>query len=170
MKVVRDVVVRASGDGWNYKLARMLVDAEGNAAVFVPPGNEPAKLFTVDPKQTRAMKGTGVDADGGKVLWSQRASGCGYKLAKCNVKTATLEARWQKALDREAESDDQLNEQIDRVHGPGAAAALDEAIADGSVFAEGQRLASERDDLIAAGADSADLEVPLHPDDVAAES
>lgn len=106
MKIVRDIVVRASGDGWGYKLARLLIDVDGNAALFVLPGDEPKRLFTVDVKASaRTLKGAGTDADGGKVVWSQRSAGCGYKLAKCQVSTAQLSARWQRWLDRQAAVD-----------------------------------------------------------------
>lgn len=92
-EVQRDIIANVTGPGWNYGLARVLIDTEGNAAVFVPPGQVPVQTFTVNAGSNDSM-GSGQTADGGQVSYRRKGASCSFSLAKCNAKTHTLAARW----------------------------------------------------------------------------
>lgn len=94
MQVTRDLIVSVNGPGWNYGLARLLVDADGRASLWLPPGDAPVAEFNMDVNRTSAVAGSGMTDDGGAVSWRRRGSGCSWALAKCKVATATLAARW----------------------------------------------------------------------------
>lgn len=123
MNVTHDLIAAVSGPGWKYGLSRILIDDEGNGAVFIAGSETPFATFTVDHAQTSRGKGHN---DEGEITWRRRGSSCQYKLAKCKVSTETMRTWW-------------LNAQIDEIHGDGAAAALDSALADGSVFSDSSR-------------------------------
>lgn len=107
--VVRDIIVQVQGSGWAFGLARILIDNESNAAVFVPPAAEPVATFRFTTGNDVA--GSGEDADGGRVTYRRKATSCGFALAKCNVKTNTLTERWDR-FDRISRVDvaDEFNE------------------------------------------------------------
>lgn len=90
--IVRDVIAQVQGQGWAFGLARILIDSEGNAAVFVPPGNEPVQTFRFTAGSD--MAGTGEDSDGNRVTYKRRTTSCGFALAKCHFKTQILTDRW----------------------------------------------------------------------------
>lgn len=91
--ITRDFVARVNGPGWDYGLARILIDDQRNAAVFVPPAtNGPVQLFVAD--TFNPASGTGVTADGGRVSYQRRGAACSFALARCNVTTTTLTTRW----------------------------------------------------------------------------
>lgn len=91
-KIARDVIVTVQGPGWSYGIARLLIDDEGNAAVFVPPATGPVQVFQT--QVTSAARGTGLTGDGGEVKWRRRGAGCSFQLAKCRIDTAGLVSRW----------------------------------------------------------------------------
>lgn len=90
--IVRDIIANVIGPGWSFGLARVLIDSDGNAAVFVPPGNEPVQTFKV--VVGTDAQGTGTDANGKQVTYRRRSSSCSFALAKCNTKTSVLTKRW----------------------------------------------------------------------------
>lgn len=91
--ITRDIIATVTGPGWNYGIARILIDDQGNAAVFVPPAvNGPVQTFAV--AQTLPSRGTGLTEDGGQVTWRRRGSGCSFKLAKCHMTTSQLSPHW----------------------------------------------------------------------------
>lgn len=91
--ITRDVIAQVSGPGWNYGLARILIDDSGTAAVFVPPAtNGPVYTFTTN--LTQPGRGTGITEDGGQVSWRRRGSGCGFKLANCQISREELAEYW----------------------------------------------------------------------------
>jgi hypothetical protein len=101
-----DSIVRATGPGWTLAKARLLIDSEGNAALFTPPkGSAPVQVFTVDVSQPRLAKQGAGTQDGGAVSFTTIGSSCGYALAKCNTKPEVLVRAWDK-LDRSQETAD----------------------------------------------------------------
>lgn len=96
MKNQRDMVATVSGPGFNYGLARVLTDTEGNGVVFVPPAQVPVQAFKV--QSINAAAGTGVLEDGGLIKFRRRGASCSYALAQCNTKTETLMLRWEQWL------------------------------------------------------------------------
>lgn len=91
--IAHDMIVSVTGQGWNYGLARILIDTDGNGAVFVPPGMEPAKVLT-GITVGGGGKGAAVGPQGGQVTFTRRGSSCSFKLAKCQVTTQQLNTRW----------------------------------------------------------------------------
>lgn len=95
--IVRDLIVTISGDGWQFKAARLLVDSDGHAAVFTVRG-DPDKTFDVaDVSKISQMNGRFVTTEGETVAYHRRGASCAWKLAKCNVKTPALVALWDGA-------------------------------------------------------------------------
>lgn len=91
--VTRDIIAAVQGPGFAYSVARILMDDQGNAAVFVPPaGSGPVATFTE--QVTQPARGTGVTEDGGQVTWRRKGAGCSFKLAKCQVSTMQLAEYW----------------------------------------------------------------------------
>lgn len=95
MNVTHDLIAAVSGPGWKYGLSRILIDDEGNGAVFIAGSTEPFADFEV--KSVSTSKGTGFNADG-EITWRRRGSSCQYKLAKCKVNTATMQSWWEASL------------------------------------------------------------------------
>lgn len=95
MDVTHDIIAAVNGPGWKYGLSRILIDSEGNGAVFIAGSQEPFASFDVVSVIT--SKGTGVTPDG-EITWRRRGSSCQYKLAKCKVNTATMTSWWTDAL------------------------------------------------------------------------
>lgn len=91
MDVTRDIIAAVTGPGWKYGVSRILIDDQGNGAVFVVGSENPVAEFTVTNIQT--SRGTGVNADG-EITWRRRGSSCQYKLAKCKISTESLKSRW----------------------------------------------------------------------------
>lgn len=98
MIVTHDLIAAVVGPGWKYGLSRILIDEEGNGAVFVAGSQEPFAEFTV--KNVQTSKGSGFNEDG-EITWRRRGSSCQYKLAKCKVSTATMTSWWVAARDLE---------------------------------------------------------------------
>jgi hypothetical protein len=92
MDVTHDLIAAVTGPGWKFGLSRILMDSDGNGAVFIAGSQEPFALFTVD--STMTSKGTGHNDDG-EITWRRRGSSCQYKLAKCKVSTATITSWWE---------------------------------------------------------------------------
>lgn len=93
MTVTHDLIAAIQGPGWKFGLSRILIDDQGNGAVFIAGSEEPYVEFT-DAKIATA-RGTAT-VEGGEIQWRRRGSSCQYKLAKCKVSTATLEEWWEK--------------------------------------------------------------------------
>lgn len=89
--ITRDIIGSISGPGWRYQKARILIDPDGNGAVFVPGNNGPVQTFTVGDVQS--MRGTGTQ-DGSPVTWRRTGSGCSWQYAKCRVNEHALAAQW----------------------------------------------------------------------------
>jgi hypothetical protein len=53
--VTHDLIAAVTGPGWKFGLSRILIDSEGNGAVFIAGSQEPFALFTVD--ETNTAKG-----------------------------------------------------------------------------------------------------------------
>lgn len=96
MDVTHDIIAAVTGPGWKYGLSRILIDSDGNGAVFIAGSQEPFASFTVVGVST--SRGTGTTADGGEVTWRRRGSSCQYKLAKCKVSTETMKSWWTASL------------------------------------------------------------------------
>lgn len=94
MNVTHDIIAAVSGPGWKYGLSRILIDSEGNGAVFIAGSQVPFASFTVTGVST--SKGSGTNADG-DITWRRRGSSCQYKLAKCKVATATITRWWEES-------------------------------------------------------------------------
>jgi hypothetical protein len=90
--ITRDIIGAISGPGWRYSKARILIDPDMNAAVFVPGNNGPVQTFKVTDLQS--MKGVGVTSQGDAVSWRRTGSGCSWQYAKCRVNEAVLAAQW----------------------------------------------------------------------------
>jgi|GEM_PF-2200067 len=91
MNVTHDIIAAVNGPGWKYGLSRILIDDEGNGAVFIAGSQEPFSVFTVSTVST--SRGTG-SMEGGEITWRRRGSSCQYKLAKCKVDTTTMQSWW----------------------------------------------------------------------------
>lgn len=92
-----DSIVRATGPGWAMAKARLLIDKQGNAALFTPPkGSPPVQVFTVDITQSRLAKQGHGTQSGSPVSFTTIGSSCGYALAKCNTKPEVLVRAWDK--------------------------------------------------------------------------
>lgn len=91
MNITHDIIAAVQGPGWKYGLSRILIDEEGNGAVFIAGSQEPFALFTAGAVAT--SKGTGT-TEGGELSWRRRGSSCQYKLAKCKVSTETMSSWW----------------------------------------------------------------------------
>lgn len=91
MNVTHDIIAAVTGPGWKYGLSRIIIDDEGNGAVFIAGSQRPFAEFTAVNVSTSRGTGTTVD---GEVAWRRRGSSCQYKLAKCKVKTATMAQWW----------------------------------------------------------------------------
>lgn len=98
MNLTHDLIASVTGPGWKYGLSRILIDEEGNGAVFIAGSELPFAEFTV--KNVQTSKGAGYNDDG-EITWRRRGSSCQYKLAKCKVSTATMTSWWQAARDKE---------------------------------------------------------------------
>lgn len=96
MNIRRDMVATIQGPGWSYGMCRVLIAEDGQAAVFVPPGDKPVQTFTVVTESPAG--GTGTTEDGNAVKFRRRGASCSYRLAKCNTPTSTLSARWNSWL------------------------------------------------------------------------
>ena len=99
MNVTHDIIAAVNGPGWKFGLSRILIDEDGNGAVFIAGSQEPHASFTV--KTVSTSRGTGETADGGEITWRRRGSSCQYKLAKCKVNTATMTQWWTDSLTSE---------------------------------------------------------------------
>jgi hypothetical protein len=95
MNVTHDLIAGVTGPGWKYGLSRILINDEGEGAVFIAGSQEPFALFTVQNSST--SKGSGFNHDG-EITWRRRGSSCQYKLAKCKVSTETMTAWWTESL------------------------------------------------------------------------
>lgn len=91
MNVTHDLIAAVTGPGWKYGLSRILIDSEGNGAVFIAGSQIPFASFTVSSVST--SRGTGTNESGG-ITWRRRGSSCQYKLAKCKVSTQTMTSWW----------------------------------------------------------------------------
>ena len=91
MAVTHDLIAAVTGPGWKFGLSRILIDDEGNGAVFITGSEKPFTEFTAVKVQT--SRGTGTN-DEGEISWRRRGSSCQYKLAKCQVSTETMESWW----------------------------------------------------------------------------
>lgn len=100
MNVTHDLIAAVNGPGWKFGLSRILIDEDGNGAVFIAGSQEPHASFTV--KTVSTSRGTGEAADGGEITWRRRGSSCQYKLAKCKVNTATMTQWWTDSLQTES--------------------------------------------------------------------
>lgn len=98
MNLTHDLIASVTGPGWKYGLSRILIDEDGNGAVFIAGSESPFAEFTV--KNVQTSKGAGYNDDG-EITWRRRGSSCQYKLAKCKVSTATMTSWWQAARDKE---------------------------------------------------------------------
>lgn len=94
MNLTHDLIASVTGPGWKYGLSRILIDEDGNGAVFIAGSESPFAEFTVRNVQT--SKGSGYNDDG-EITWRRRGSSCQYKLAKCKVSTATMTSWWEAA-------------------------------------------------------------------------
>jgi len=94
MNLTHDLIASVTGPGWKYGLSRILIDEDGNGAVFIAGSESPFAEFTVRNVQT--SKGAGYNDDG-EITWRRRGSSCQYKLAKCKVSTATMTSWWETA-------------------------------------------------------------------------
>ncbi|MDQ3222268.1 MAG: hypothetical protein M3Q75_02150 [Gemmatimonadota bacterium] len=103
MDVTHDLIAAVNGPGWKFGLSRILIDSEGNGAVFIAGSQEPHASFTV--KTVSTSKGTGTTEDGGEITWRRRGSSCQYKLAKCKVNTATMTQWWTESMKTETLED-----------------------------------------------------------------
>lgn len=92
MKITHDIIAAVVGPGWKYGLSRILVNEDGEGAVFVAGSEKPHAEFTVSGVST--SRGTGQTADGGEIKWRRRGSSCQYKLAKCKINTETMTSWW----------------------------------------------------------------------------
>lgn len=92
MKITHDIIAAVVGPGWKYGLSRILVNEDGEGAVFVAGSEKPHAEFTVSGVST--SRGTGQTADGGEITWRRRGSSCQYKLAKCKINTETMTSWW----------------------------------------------------------------------------
>lgn len=101
MEITHDLIAAVQGPGWKYGLSRILVDDQGNGAVFIAGSQEPFASFTAGKIMT--ARGTGTLADGGEITWRRRGSSCQYKLAKCKVSTKTMSQWWTESLKTETE-------------------------------------------------------------------
>lgn len=95
MNVTHDIIAAVNGPGWKYALSRILIDEDGNGAVFIAGSQVPFTSFTVSSVNT--SRGVGTNADG-EITWRRRGSSCQYKLAKCKVSTATMQHWWTDSL------------------------------------------------------------------------
>ena len=84
------------GPGWKHGLSRLLLDDEGNGAIFIVGSEDPFVEFVVTHLQTR--RGIGETAEGEEILWRARGSSCQYKYAKCRLTTATVQGWWEASL------------------------------------------------------------------------
>lgn len=94
MTVTHDLIAAVQGPGWRFGLSRILIDEDGNGVVFIAGSEEPYVEF-MDARVATA-RGTATVEDG-EIQWRRRGSSCQYKLAKCKVKTETLESWWRRA-------------------------------------------------------------------------
>lgn len=94
MNLTHDLIASVTGPGWKYGLSRILIDEDGNGAVFIAGSESPFAEFTV--KNVQTSKGAGYNDDG-EITWRRRGSSCQYKLAKCKVSTATMTSWWETA-------------------------------------------------------------------------
>ena len=95
MNITHDLIAAVTGPGWKYGLSRILINDEGQGAVFIAGSQEPFTLFTVQNSQT--SRGAGFNDDG-EITWRRRGSSCQYKLAKCKVATSTISGWWADSL------------------------------------------------------------------------
>jgi hypothetical protein len=95
MQITRDLIASVKGPGWKHGLSRLLLDDEGNGAIFVVGSELPLAEFTVTLLRTR--DGTGETAEGEEVTWRARGSSCQYKYAKCRLKTEQIQEWWETA-------------------------------------------------------------------------
>lgn len=97
MDVTHDLIAAITGPGWKFGLSRILMDSEGNGAVFIAGSQEPFALFKAT--DVRTSRGTGM-TDDGEISWRRRGSSCQYKLAKCKVSTPTITSWWKDAKEK----------------------------------------------------------------------
>lgn len=95
MNITHDIIASVSGPGWKYGLSRILVDEDGNGAVFIAGSEELFAFFTVNTLST--SRGTGENEDG-EIMWRRRGSSCQFKLAKCKISTETMASWWEGSL------------------------------------------------------------------------
>lgn len=107
MENSHDIVAAVAGPGWKYGLSRIVIDGEGNGAVFIAGSQEPYAEFTVVNIST--SKGSGVTADG-EITWRRRGSSCQYKLAKCKVSTGEIMKWW---ADAKAKAEPKAEEKLE---------------------------------------------------------
>ena len=100
MKLTHDIIAAVVGPGWKYGLSRILVNEDGEGAVFVAGSEKPHAEFTVSGVST--SRGTGHTADGGEITWRRRGSSCQYKLAKCKINTETMTSWWVNSREADA--------------------------------------------------------------------
>lgn len=100
MKITHDIIAAVVGPGWKYGLSRILVNEDGEGAVFVAGSEKPHAEFTVSGVST--SRGTGQTADGGEITWRRRGSSCQYKLAKCKINTETMTSWWVDSREADA--------------------------------------------------------------------
>lgn len=96
-RIVQDLIVSIqSSAGWKYPLARMLVAEDGAAAVFTVRGAAPAQYFDIPQTHAKisAIRGEIHTTTGATITYRRRGASCGWKLAKCNVKTPSLARLW----------------------------------------------------------------------------
>lgn len=96
-QIVVDEVASILSPTGNLPQTRLLIDSDGNAAVFVVGQQAPVLKFvaTADSLRSRnKFRGQGVLPDGQVLSWRKRGSSCQYQLAKCQIKAAQLESRW----------------------------------------------------------------------------
>lgn len=100
MKITHDIIAAVVGPGWKYGLSRILVNEDGEGAVFVAGSEKPHAEFSVSGVST--SRGTGQTADGGEITWRRRGSSCQYKLAKCKINTETMTSWWVDSREADA--------------------------------------------------------------------
>jgi len=91
LEITHDIIAAVVGPRWKFGLSRILIDSEGNGAVFVAGSEKPHATFTATTVQT--SRGVGRNNDG-EITWRRRGSSCQYKLAKCRVTTETMTSWW----------------------------------------------------------------------------
>ena len=90
------MIASVKGPGWKHALSRILLDDEGNGAIFIVGSEDPFVEFVVTHLRTR--EGTGETAEGEVINWRARGSSCQYKYAKCRLTTATIQGWWETNL------------------------------------------------------------------------